>query len=318
MNLKKTCGLVSLVLLLQGGISADTLSVYFIGNSLTNDIPEPLSLMIQKANTWVNIKRSILQWGGSTLADHWQNRNAEQLIKTGQYDYVVIQESKHPAFFLQYDKPTRDNIATWGKTYIDAIHSAGSEAIVYCTMGYRGDTAVANDSLIAVETRVAENNNAILAPVGAVARQALLENPGLELWSDGVHNNSLGIYLVSCVFFCVFTGESPVGSTFYGQGVYNASVTPEQALWAQNMAWKVMSTKYPKYLAWIKNKRNTAVRDSNRKDFSKTVKSTDGSSFHMFVSLGKSHGKPGVYFSTAQKSDLDIKGRTLQLQMPTK
>ncbi len=315
MNLKKPSRIISLMFLLSSGIFADTLSVYFIGNSLTNDIPEPLSIMIQKANTWVNIKKSTLLWGGSTLADHWQNRNAEQLIKTGHYDYVVIQESKQPAYFLQYDKPTRDNIAAWGKTYIDAIHNSGSEAIVYCTMGFRGDTTIANDSLIAVETRVAENNNAILTPVAAVARQALMENPSLELWSDGVHNNSLGIYLAACTFYCVLTGETPVGSTFYGQGIYNASVTVEQGLWAQNMAWKVMSTKYAKYLTWIKSKRNTSINNYKRKTILKTA---DKPNIYMFVSLGKYHENSGVYFSNMQKSDLDIRGRTIYFQTPNK
>jgi hypothetical protein len=294
--------LCALALFLQTSYAKDTISVYFIGNSLTQDVPEPLMALMDNGNTWVKVEWSSLFMGGSYLSGHWTDRNAEQKIRDGKYDYVVLQEGKYPEYFLRTDPETRQTIETWIKTYMDVIHEVGSEGIVYCTMGFDTDPMAANDTFIAVQERASKANNAIFAPIGAVARQAILENPQIDLWSDGVHNNALGLYLIACTFYCIFTGETPVGNTYYGAGTM-AQVSASDAAWAQALAWRVMSTQYPQYLSWIKNSR-TASKVTGKPHYSSRLAAVD---FQWNTGINSIHY--GVLISNKHGSCFDISGR---------
>jgi len=73
---------------------SDTLRVLLIGNSGTyyNNMPLILEEVSSRNNIGPYVKTSMIASGGASLKDHWNNDDTKKLIKTGNWDYVIIQE----------------------------------------------------------------------------------------------------------------------------------------------------------------------------------------------------------------------------------
>ena len=80
----------------QAQIPSDTLSVLFVGNSYTyyQNLPHIVSLISDSTSTKIIAKKSTA--GGATLEHHWvgdRGLRTTEIIKNGQFNIVVIQES---------------------------------------------------------------------------------------------------------------------------------------------------------------------------------------------------------------------------------
>ena len=53
-------------------------------------------------------------------------------------------------------------------------------------------------------SNLAEENQALIAPIGKVWERVRSENPTIELYADESHPNLTGTYLIACVFYATF------------------------------------------------------------------------------------------------------------------
>lgn len=63
---------------------------------------------------------------------------------------------------------------------------------------------------------MAQQNNAIVAPVGEAWREAMLRNTSIELYNaDQSHPALTGSYLAACVFYATMYRQTPLGLNYY-------------------------------------------------------------------------------------------------------
>jgi hypothetical protein len=115
--------------------------------------------------------------------------------------------------------------------YAERLAEAAKEAhhhtsvVFYMTMARRkGDPAnkhVSSELLTyeGMQKRVnrrylemAQDNHALIAPVGEVWKTIRKQNPNFSLYSDDIHPNKTGTYLAACVFYATFFYSPSTGS----------------------------------------------------------------------------------------------------------
>ena len=228
---------LSLLVLTQITVSQETKRVLFLGNSYTyaNNLP----YLTQQAATSVGdtfIYDSNTP-GGYTLEGHSTNSVSQTKIRNGNWDYVVLQEqSQKPAYTDSYvdtevypfAQKLNDSILkynpcgettfymTWGREHGDASNCATWPPM--CT--YEG-----MDDLLRLRYQtMANDNEGITAPVGAVWRYLRTNHPTLNLYSsDGSHPSLLGSYTGAITFYCALFRKDPTLVTF------NSSLSPAVA-----------------------------------------------------------------------------------------
>ncbi len=206
----------------------DTTRVLFIGNSYTgvNNLP---SLFQQCANS-TNIPTFILSNnpGGYTFNQHLNNSITTGYIQQGNWDFVVLQEqSQTPSFPLAqvqsdcfpYAARLNDSIVkyspcgetvfyqTWGRQNGDASNCPNWPPV--CT--YEG-----MDSLLRLRYQMmADENEAIVSPVGACWRYIRTHYPSMNLYNaDQSHPSLFGSYVAALSFYATIFRLSPDDVSF--------------------------------------------------------------------------------------------------------
>ena len=89
-----------------------------------------------------------------------------------------------------------------------------SNTVLFTTWAYKSTPEVAQP-LANAYTRVANQLDGLVVPVGVAFERARLANPSMDLYAaDGIHPSKLGSYLAGSVFFVAFYNESPQGSRY--------------------------------------------------------------------------------------------------------
>ncbi|MCO5259231.1 MAG: PKD domain-containing protein [Crocinitomicaceae bacterium] len=214
--------LFSLFLIHFYSTAGDSLRVLFIGNSYTyvNDLPNVIKDMAAVDGNYLEHASSTP--GGQTLQQHCSNTTTLNLIRQGDWDYVVIQEqSQVPSFpdgqvisqFYPYVKQLNDSIhkynpcaknmfyVTWGRKNGDAQNCPYFTPL--CT--YEG-----MDNLLTLRyTNAADTINAILSPVGPLWRELRTNHASIELYSsDESHPSPAGTYAAACSFYSMLFNRS--------------------------------------------------------------------------------------------------------------
>ena len=105
--------------------------------------------------------------------------------------------------------------------------------------GYRDGTPVCDNrdfdemqaQLHSCYMDIANELDAMVAPVGTAWQNAVTQDPQLDLWHrDGLHSSEKGTYLAACVFYAVVYQQSPEGLT------YTAGLPEETAGFLQSIA----------------------------------------------------------------------------------
>jgi hypothetical protein len=202
--------------------------VLFIGNSYTavNDLPLLLSNVAQSAGDSVIYESNCI--GGYTFQLHSTNATTLQKINQGDFDFVVLQEqSQRPSFPLSQ---VQTSVYPYAKTLDSLINVANTctETVFYMTWGRKnGDasncpnwppvcTYSGMDSLLRLRYQdMANTNNALVSPVGAVWRYIRDNYPNIELYSaDESHPSLAGSYAAACTFYSILFRKDPTGITF--------------------------------------------------------------------------------------------------------
>jgi hypothetical protein len=238
--MKKKISICSTLLLLSlfgKAQVSDSIKVLFLGNSYTYVNMLPTMVAECATSDEKEVTQSSNTPGGYTFQGHLSNATSQDLIQQGDWDFVVLQEqSQIPSFPLDqvetecfpYAAQLNDTILhynpcaetvfymTWGRQNGDSQNCAGWPPV--CT--YEG-----MDDLLNERYRImAEDNQAILSPVGAVWRYLRTNNPEINLYNaDGSHPSIEGTYAAAISFYTVLFREDPTALT------YNSTVDPATA-----------------------------------------------------------------------------------------
>ncbi len=203
-------------------------NVLFIGNSYTymNSLPQITKDVAASVGDTLDTDSNTI--GGYTLEQHLQNAVTLGKIEDGGWDYVVLQEqSQLPSFPIEqvdtevfpYAKAL-DSIVhaynscgrtmfymTWGKEYGDTSNCASWPPV--CT--YDG-----MDSLLRLRyMMMADSNNALVSPVGAVRHYIIEHYPSIALYiSDQSHPTEAGTYAAACTFYTTIFKKDPTLITY--------------------------------------------------------------------------------------------------------
>jgi hypothetical protein len=199
-----------------------------VGNSYTsvNNLPQMVASVANSVGDNVIFDSSAP--GGYRFMDHSTNATTLQKIALGTWDFVVLQEqSQYPSF---PDWQVEEEVYPYAQFLNNAITNANpcTETAFYMTWGRKnGDaqncpnlpevcTYLGMDNLLNARYRtMAQDNNAIVSPVGAVWRYIRQNFPTIELYqADGSHPSVAGTYVAACTFYTVMFREDPTLITF--------------------------------------------------------------------------------------------------------
>jgi len=187
-------------------------NILFIGNSFTFywNLPLVVEAMANERNYNFDITQSTAS--GSSLKDHWFENDelkSKTLIATGRYDRVVLQD--HSLNPLQ-------NLVESRRYFIDFIEwvkANNGAPYIYATWMYKG---ISNNNYNVVDPiqdalqPVADKTGAVMVPIDQAFRTLQKRHPNIPIFmSDNKHPSPVGTYLAACVYFRIFTGESPLG-----------------------------------------------------------------------------------------------------------
>lgn len=222
MRLKLPISTFLLILCLSKSFG-QTKSILFIGNSYTsvNDLPTLVSNIATSMDD--ALVYDSYTHGGARFMEHAANAAVYSKINSRDWDYVALQaQSQEPSW-------SQDQVATEVRPYAQQLSDSikanyhCSLPLFYMTWGRKdGDSQNCNnipwvctyegmdDALAASYTLMAEENEAVVSPVGKVWRHLRENNPGIELYSgDGSHPSLAGSYAAACTFYTMVFQEDP-------------------------------------------------------------------------------------------------------------
>ena len=200
----------------------------FLGNSYTNvnNLPQMIADISASTNDTLIIDSNTP--GGYTLQGHSTNITSLAKIALGNWDYVVLQEqSQLPSFPIGQVETEVFPYAQLLDSLINAENTC-AETVFYMTWGRKnGDasncaswtpvcTYAGMDSLLNLRyCMMADSNNAILSPVGAIWNYLRQNFPLIELYqTDESHPTVAGTYAAACSFYTAMFRKDPTAITF--------------------------------------------------------------------------------------------------------
>lgn len=150
------------------------------------------------------------------------------------FDAVVLQDNSQG--------PVHPELSKFFKKYA-AIHSkdiraTGAEPLFLMTWAYAGRPEMTRQ-LADATTSVANENKALVVPVGLAFAKALAARPDLKMTvADNRHPTAAGTYLEGAVLYATLTHKSPEGAAY--QGGCEKPLSKEDAAFLQSIAWKTV------------------------------------------------------------------------------
>ncbi|MRS04827.1 hypothetical protein EG832_16670 [bacterium] len=206
--------------------------VLFIGNSYTytNSLPDEFEKLMRSGGHEILVEQAAM--GGWSLSNHVMSSATLGKIAERDWDYVILQEQNvvnYPETGMYPAMRTLDQL----------VRDAGAKTILFLNWGRKDglpasgfpDYESVQAQIYANSVEIANELDAIVAPVGVAWQTALARDAGIELWGeDGSHPSRSGTYLAACVFYAVMTLESPEGLE------HPADISGEMALFLQKIA----------------------------------------------------------------------------------
>lgn len=224
--MKKYCFLL-LVIFQQ--LQAQQAQVLFLGNSYTyvNNLPDLLYQLSLAGGDSISYDSNTP--GGYTFQLHTSDATSISKINSRPWNYVILQgQSQEPSLDTNYVVTNVFPYATQLNNVIQANDSC-TQTIFYMTWGRKNGDASNCAAYPPVCTflgmqqqlenryvQMANDNNAIVAPVGEAWKNVIATNPAFDLYqADESHPSLYGSYLTACVFYATIYKRSPVGLNFY-------------------------------------------------------------------------------------------------------
>lgn len=194
------CILIAYVCGMKGNSQMGKMRILFIGNSHTffHDMPERVAERFRADG--YDCEVTMLAHGGGSLEQHAMGEEARFNILYGHYDYVVLQELSHP--FAEEEKYF-DAV----RTLNEYIQKAGSKPVIYMTWARKAEPEL-QDYMTDVHTRMVEEIDALLAPVGEKWWEYQKEHPDVEMYfKDGAHASAEGSGFAADIIYSVIKND---------------------------------------------------------------------------------------------------------------
>ena len=190
----------------------NTENILFIGNSFTFywNLPLVVEAMANERNYNYDITQST--GSGSSLKDHWFENDglkSKTLIATGRYDRVVLQDHSL--------NPLQNLVESlkYFTDFIELVKANNGTPYIYATWMYK---VISNNNYDIVDPiqyalkPLVDTTGAVMVPIDQAFRIFQNRHPTIPIFmSDNKHPSPVGTYLAACVYFRIFTDESPLG-----------------------------------------------------------------------------------------------------------
>jgi lysophospholipase L1-like esterase len=197
-------------------------SYLYYGDSLHNHFKRMAEEYLEDYDGSASVKSATI--GGSRLKHH----DVERLImpkaisSIEKFDLVILQGGSSESLTQE----NRKKFSYYAKKHIESIKANNSKAALYMTHAFVEPHKDFEENQIRViqdfYTKVGEENNVLVIPVGLAFDIAYKEFPGIKLHHiDGTHPNLKGTYLAACTVFASIYGESPIGLKYDYYGAIN-------------------------------------------------------------------------------------------------
>jgi len=178
------------------------IAVLFLGNSHSAPIPKLLAEIYAKKQPSIKTTfRTAPSFG--FLAEQIHSKKTTDMIKSGKWDYVVLQAQKYSTTG-KYSYPTDAAIEL-----AEMAQTAGSKVLMYPEWSRKG---VPDEyaRIRKIHDGIAQATGAQVAPIGECWNAAIDEYgiDGLHA-RDGNHASNLGSYLNACVFYSIIANDNP-------------------------------------------------------------------------------------------------------------
>ena len=210
----------------------EPLRVLFIGNSYTyfHNAPELFAALARAAHPGREVRTQMVAVGGETLLSLWERSPAREAVRSGKWDYVVLQDQSRLGDGLWDGRfvINAPRLLRWGTGLFDAdIRRAGARTVLIQTWARR-DLGQDQPALDHAFDSVAREFGALVAPAGLAWQRARKEQPAIDLYAtDGSHPTPAGSYLLACVLLYALlpeTGSGALPVTITGHAVSPAGV----------------------------------------------------------------------------------------------
>ena len=211
--------LASLPLLGQTEIpkTEEALRVLFLGNSYTyyNSLPDMVAA-ISNSTPGRRIETKSVTRGGATLQDLWHLTNALETLRSGTWDYVVLQDQSTLGENYvdgKWGVNEPNGLLRWVRIWNAEIQRKNAKPMLYLTWGRKAYPEF-QTGLNYAYAEAAREIGATISPVGLAWKRIRETQPQIELFdADGTHPSPLGTYLNACVFVEVLMGKTCEGAT---------------------------------------------------------------------------------------------------------
>lgn len=148
------------------------------------------------------------------MEQHWEEGLAPDEIKTGRWDFVVLQEQSMLGTAVSEDRKmyfgSPEPFFEYARKFERIIRKSGAETVFYMTWS-REKYPQQQKYLTYAYMHIARNLTAKVAPVGMVWDQ-VRDNPDIDLYQeDGSHPSVYGSFLAAATLFAVIFDVGPEG-----------------------------------------------------------------------------------------------------------
>ena len=204
MNLNKsivTASVVSSTLLVSAAMAAssnaahDKVRYLFVGNSLTyyNDLPQMVRAVRTSIDPAIDVEVDMLATGGATLMDRIADNRLRDVVNSGGFDIVVLQDRGGYPLCADADKECSLSNEAIARA-VKIVREAGAEPVLFSTWQQLPAAQVAlsratSDSAHVLGIRVAD--------VGAAMAATRETDSGIPLWEADGHPAVLGSWVAA-------------------------------------------------------------------------------------------------------------------------
>ena len=176
------------IILVQIGFSQSDskINILFIGNSLTytNNLPKLIEHEAKRKGK--RIKTKTIAYPNYSLEDHWNDGNVQKLIKSNNYNYVIIQQGPSS------QKYGRLSLIEYGQKFSEICKESNSQLAYFMVWPSR-QYYHTFDGVIKNHTDAAHKNKALLCPIGKIWKEHFEKTNDYSYYGlDGFHPSLKG------------------------------------------------------------------------------------------------------------------------------
>jgi hypothetical protein len=199
--------------------------ILFIGNSYTGQIRNTVTELFKQEKADATL--TFISPGGKTLKFHSENKDTEKIIKTGNWDRIILQDQSQTPALPGYNKIFHTATDDFAKLFKSLKKKP--QVYLYMTWGRRdGDNrnkklfpnfTAMQKALTDNYTKAAKKIKATLLPVGLTFKEIHQADKALfkSLYkNDGSHPATPGAYLAASTFYSTFYKKDPTSIAWKG------------------------------------------------------------------------------------------------------